>query len=116
MADIDLTPPTVDLKGYAGDTLLFDLNVDTPSAVTGATWAAEVRDTEPAATVAATFTVTPTAAGATLELTPVDTLTLCPAEAVSYSGKWDVQVTLPDGQVWTLAQGAIEIEGDVTRP
>lgn len=137
MASLDATPDTVDLAGYAGDTLTF--TVTAPSAlVDGKEWLAQVRSAKDAAVVDATFTVLPPTVAdgpATLTLSAADTARLCegaPVVRVSrrrgrtlptpllvqqYSGMWDVQISEPGGldPVITLAAGLITVDLDVSR-
>jgi hypothetical protein len=118
MAILNTRPATVDVTGYAGDTLI--ISVTAPTAfIAGRAWTAQVRASTAAATVDAEFVVTPptqTDGPALVTLPAVDTARL--AAAASYTGVWDVQLAPAGGgdPVTTLAAGRLIISADVTRP
>jgi hypothetical protein len=107
---VDLTPPRVDVRIVAGDTLTFSLTVRDsdggPFILTG-TLAAQARRTFRDET-AVDFTVTANA--------NVATLTLDAAETADMVGGWvwDVDYTDTDG-VRTLAAGLLTVAPEVTR-
>jgi len=133
MAKSSSVPETVDLDGYAGDTLTRRITVP-PGFIAGRVWLAQVRSTEDATVIDATFEVTPPAGDdgspAFITLTAETTAALVTGaplgtRAVSgrivtggvYKGVWDVQLAPPGGgdPTQTLCRGAVTLIGDVTR-
>ena len=107
---VTLRPKTVNIAGYAGDTLTIRIHVSDPEYVAGAVWTAQVRD-DHAGPVVATFNVVmEDAQTAILTLAAEDT-----AELGVFSGVWDVQAAQDPDPVRTLAQGAVTLAADVTR-
>lgn len=138
---IDTRPQGLELKGYSGDTLSFNIVTDYDYT----TWAfsGEVRSNHTDDVTDAVFTIgttvpgtapstwtTPVALSATATKALADLVVespVVPAEVVkigaveftkssvpTYSGVWDIQVKLGD-VVKTLVQGTITIDQDITR-
>lgn len=118
---IDTRPPWVDIKHYAGDTLVFNLEID--SNYSTATWTGQIRLDHADASVDATFTIEPHITGATVTLSDEDS-TMLNDSGVSvtedgytfkrYSGIFDIQYD-DNGEVHTVIRGSIIIDEDITR-
>lgn len=131
MATLDLRPQTVDVYGYAGDTLEIGIVVQTEY-INGRTFSAQVRPAVGSVDVSATFEVTPPAdvngpayirlpSSVTRELAQgTGTLVRTRTEGVTstvmrFSGVWDCQLSLNGSDpVKTVAKGALYIDMDVT--
>ena len=133
MAESSSIPGTVDIKGYAGDTLT--RSVTAPAAlVDGLEWTAQIKAARDSDVVDAEFTITPPAVAggpAYLVLPAAETARLVEGAAVRrvrtaagqtayeavYEGVWDCQVSGVDGAdpVTTLVQGKVTITLDVSR-
>lgn len=132
MSVLDVRPQSVDVLGYAGDTLT--IQITAPAAlVDGQTWSAEVRSSESATTVDATFDVIPPTVSdgpAYIVLDAADTRRLAGTgvlrrirtregttqEVIRYKGVWDCQVSNAGADpVRTLVKGTLVIDQDVTR-
>lgn len=109
-ATVDLRPDTVNLDGYAGDTLSLRVTVADSSLVEGGTWLAQVRPDHQAA-VAATFDITEQEAGSALLTLDAETTTTLGG---GFAGQWDCQVTTGD-VVRTLVRGKLALSYDITR-
>ena len=124
-------PTNVPITWLGGDTLTFTVTAP-DSVVAGMEWLAQVRSSEDAATVDATFAITPPAVAdgpAYLTLSAAETARLVglgtivqrggptPRAIQQYKGVWDVQVATPGGldPVRTLAKGTLTLEADVSR-
>lgn len=112
MSDIDTRPQEINIDHYGGDTLA--LNVTVPSNfVDGRNWAGQVRRQPASPRLDASFVITTTVTGATVELPATACKQLCMRG--KYSGYWDLQLADPDGErVTTLAYGRLTIWPDVT--
>jgi hypothetical protein len=124
MSKIDLSPEKLDLKGVpAGDDIAlvirFKDSDGTPQDTTGATLAAQVRQSKTADEIELSASVSALTDGSDGEwsvlFSGTDTRTLI-AGGASWSGVWDLEVTLA-GQVnpRTVLGGRFQIESDVTR-
>lgn len=128
MADkIDARPQEVDISLYAGDT--FTLAITAPPELTdGKDWLAQVRLTNDAATVDATWLVQePDGLGGPGYITLTSDMTRDLANMgvmrtkagrsfLRYSGVWDCQLSLAGTDpVTTLGRGTIEVDLDVSR-
>ncbi len=114
MTDISTIPQEVNIDAYAGDTLTIHVKIDAAT-LAGRVFTAQVRVKKAANKVDATFAVIPTATGADLMLSTVDTARL--TKRGPYEGYWDVQIA-PDGggdPTTTLGYGALRLSNDVTR-
>ena len=118
---IDTRPQSIDIKHYAGDTLV--LNITTDSDYSLATWTGQIRLNHADATPDATFTIVPDAAGAIATLSATDTaaLNLLGVEVTElgqtfkrYTGVFDIQV-VEGTVVSTLVRGTISVDSDVTK-
>jgi hypothetical protein len=107
-------PIPVNLNLYTGDDFSMMLTLtnpdNTPTDLTGASFLAEIRQSAPSKTVAATFAVATAANVITLSLTNEQTQSLV--------GKfvWDCQITSSTGIITTLAAGKVTFTQDVSRP
>lgn len=106
---VDLRPDTVNLDGYAGDTLTLRVTVADPTLVEGGTWLAQVKADHESAAVAA-FTVTPEEAGSALLTLDAETTTTLGG---GFVGQWDVQVTTDT--VRTLVRGKLSLAFDISQ-
>lgn len=117
MSTLDLRPGVVDLLGYAGDTIRLDVRLENVALLEGRTFTAQVRATPDAATVLATWEVTPTLTGALVVLPSDVTADLFATTPEGQALAYDVQLadaaTPPD--VLTVVRGALTLTGDVTR-
>jgi hypothetical protein len=107
-------PAGVDVALYAGDDFEMTVKVSdangNPVILTGTTPKSEIRATQAATVVLATFTVT-TVDPSTYKLTLTGAITAAlPASAV-----WDLQVTDATSKVTTLAAGKVKVTAEVTR-
>jgi len=127
MATLTISPQTVDVVGYAGDTLAIQITVPT-AYIAGRKFTAQVRSVSDAALVDATFVVTPPAvqngpviltlsATITAQLVLASTRSTRTVSAGTYKGVWDVQLSPVAGvdPTVTLCRGTVTITGDVTR-
>ena len=137
MATSSSVPETVDLAGYAGDTLTRSITVGVPGFIAGREWSAQVRSAKDSTIIDATFDIVEPAADdgaspAYLTLTAETTAALVAGGVVTtridsatgrtvvqgvYTGVWDVQLAPPGGgdPTVTLCRGTVVITGDVTR-
>jgi hypothetical protein len=125
MAELSQLPDTVNLKFVAGDTFrirvrVIDPSTSEPVTLTGyeiAAWIAK----DDGHTNVADFDVAddPDATNEALILTlPPDETELLftsrPPGATEFSGKWDLEVTFPNGDVRTVAKGDVHCYDDIT--
>lgn len=118
-------PAPIRLDGYRGDTFRQDLRLRSivngvlgdPLDLTGYTFAAQVRSSADGALLGTmTCTVNPnqthvdTKGFLVLYMAPATTAAIPPGEWV-----WDLQMTEPDGDVFTRAKGPFIQDSDVTR-
>lgn len=136
MTSIDLRPASLDILGYAGDTIRLTIRTDVDYST--ATWSGSIKDsrnvgeTSQAEFVFGTPTLDPGTGTwtQTAKIEEADTAQLFDdtnvgntgQPPVPYTGVWDIQVEFDDPDdggaltdVITLVQGTITIEGDVTR-
>ena len=113
------------LSIYKGDSYSFSFRLrgrnpdGTPGSyvdLTGCTAKAQVRATEDTSTVMAEFaTQIPTQTGSDLGRVNIS-LTSVQTEGAGFTGgKWDVQLTWPDGSVKTYLSGSVTVTKEVTR-
>lgn len=106
------TPQTLKWKVYRGDTSQFSMaaldSEQNPLDPTGWSFLGQIRKTVDS-TLLATLGTAPGVGVVTITLNAADALKLFP------SNVFDVQATKPDGTVWTMVQGQIVVEGDVSR-
>lgn len=132
MGTLDVRPESVDILGYAGDTLTITV-VAPASLVNAKAWTAEIRSAIDATTVDAEFVITPPTVAdgpAYLVLDAATTRLLASSgvlrkirtregttvEVLRYKGVWDCQVSAAGlDPVRTLVKGTISIDQDVTR-
>jgi hypothetical protein len=122
MATFSTLPGVVNFNHYAGDTLTFQVRMDT-SAIAGRVWSGQVRRTGASAAVDAVLLITPptvTDGPAQVTLTAADSARLAASMSgttMKYTGVYDVQLGPAGGgdPVTTVARGTITISADVTR-
>jgi hypothetical protein len=131
VSNIDTRPDTVNLSGYAGDTMVIRVLVE-GDFVKSMDWLAQVKQSRQQGDASAEFTVVPFDGGATLTLSAAETARLAGVGAVvqqdgnpqpydertvrRFTGEWDVQVSSGGSDpVVTLVQGALTIDLDVSR-
>lgn len=137
MTDIDTRPDTVNLYGYAGDTLSFRIIV-AGNLSKGQQWLAQIRQDRTQGQETAVFDVEEVSDGAVLTLTAEETARLAGTGALlvdqqvadanpqaytdgarrmmRFSGQWDVQISNSGSDpVITLVQGSITLDLDVSR-
>ena len=110
MTTVDLRPRSLDLPGYAGDTITLRVTAADPTLVEGGTWVAQVRATHDDE-IAATFTVTMEGEASALLTLDADTTTLLGG---GFTGQYDCQVTTGT-VVRTLVRGKLTLAHDITR-
>ena len=125
MATLSQLPDTVDLSFVAGDTFRIRVRVIDPSTTEPisldgysiAAWIAK----EDGKTNVADFDVAPDPdpeSDALILTLPSDETELLyvarPAGATEFSGKWDLEVTFPNGDVRTVAKGDVHCYDDIT--
>jgi hypothetical protein len=111
-----------DLRIKRGDTLSVTLTIrdgvtKDPIDFTGCSYRAQVRLTKDSTTVIADLTVNELdAAAGELEIyyAAEDSAEL--PSSTTPRAEWDLEVTFPGGRVWTPIEGAVTLEGDVSRP
>jgi hypothetical protein len=118
-----MLPASKNILVYKGDTYEMFFRLKRKIAInntqyidlTGATVAAQIRTTEASSTVLAEFDCVvedqedpDTVGGVTISLPAAETTTLT-------DGKYDVQVTYPDGKVKTYLKGDVKVTQEVTR-
>jgi hypothetical protein len=111
-------PAAVNLSLYRGDDFgpqefIWEQPAGTPVDITGYTITAQIRASQDATDILASFACTITDAPAgkwTIALTDAQTTTL-PSSAY-----WDLQLTSPGGVTRTFAAGRVKVTRDVTRP
>ena len=122
MATFNTGPAVHNFNHYAGDTLSFQVRMDTAD-IGGRVWSGQVRRSGTSTTIDATLLITPpvvTDGPATVVLTAADSARLAATAAgtsTKYSGVYDVQLAPEEGgdPVTTLVRGSITIGFDVTR-
>lgn len=124
---LNFNPARVDLRGTAGDSIVFTVTVDDISKLPNPVWKAQARDGE--GNNPQEFRCEATADGVIVILDPDQTRTLSQlpsarrAQRVAnvgsavavWQGEYDLQVTHDPDMVRTLLQGAIFLQLDVTR-
>lgn len=115
MADLVSMPEEVNLELYSGDTITIHVKVLEPSLIAGRTFFAQIRSKQTSTKIDATLAVIVTEVGADLVLSTEDGRRL--TARGPYSGWWDVQLAMADGNdpVTTLAYGEFKLNPDVTR-
>jgi hypothetical protein len=132
MVVLDVRPDSIDVLGYAGDTLTLAV-VAPASLVDGKTWKAEIRSAESSSVVDASFAITPptVADGPAYLVLDSETTRLLAGtgvlrrirsrdgttyEVIRYKGVFDCQVSVNGSDpVRTLVKGTLSIDQDVTR-
>jgi hypothetical protein len=123
MATLSQLPDTVDLSFVAGDTFRIRIRVIDPATTEPLplddyeidAWIAK----EDGKTNIADFDVSadPDGVALILTLTPRETELLYvarPVGATEFTGKWDLEVTFPNGDVRTVAKGSVRCVDDIT--
>jgi hypothetical protein len=109
---ISSIPQTLKWKVYRGDTSQFSLAAldsdSNPLDLTGWSFLGQVRKTIDS-DVLASLSIDSGVGVVTITLEADDALKLFP------SNVFDLQATKPDGTVWTLIQGHLAVEGDISR-
>ncbi len=111
-------PATYDITLYQGDTYRLDIvvkdNQATPQPVNITGWTArgQIRPTIDSATIFASFVVTFT--NASLGQVRIS-LTGAITAAIPQNGVYDLEFTLPGGEIETYLKGALVIDKEVTR-
>lgn len=105
-------PQNMKWRTYRGDTASFSILVKDdaglPEDLTGWTFAGQIRKTLEGLVIA-NLSIVAGVGVLTVTLEAEDSLILYPQNL------FDIQATKPDTSVWTLIQGSIVVEGDVTR-
>lgn len=84
--------------------------------LTGCTAKAQIRATEDSSTVIAEFaTEIPTQSGDDLGRVNISLTSADTSASGFVNGKWDVQITWPDGKVKTYLSGSVTVTKEVTR-
>lgn len=120
MTVLDLSPSVLDIIGYAGDTTELVVTVTRSGAavdLTGATAAAHIRKTAHSTEAAvATATIEDAANGVVKAVWSGADLAALTSEVLSkWVGKYDVELTLATGEVWSILRGDFTILRDITR-
>ena len=109
---VSSVPDTMKWRIYRGDTARFSIAAfdddGDPLDLTDWTFAGQVRKTY-TSDVVANLGIDAGSGVLTVTVDADSSLILYP------SNLFDIQATKPDGEVWTILQGQIVVEGDVTR-
>lgn len=110
---VTYVPQSVKIRTYRGDSMTFSVLVKDdqgdPQDLTDWTFSSQIRKTLDSAVVAE-LSIDKGVGVLTVSLDPADSLLLYPTNV------FDIEATKPNGDVWTILQGTIVVEGDVTRP